>query len=363
MKYTAAKRIWESLNVEVTKSAFPKDKPSDSPLETRGMFHWDLKETGMFPGPRFMERNPFIVPLGVFENGKVFDWDTTRKLGVVISGAGFGAMGYAVSQHVQHFSNKWEIFKVSSLLGNNLGFRELDDDESKAVNTLLKSLNNPKVPLGNNKKKTLYCFSDYMVDLMNDSSHTSGIEKENIELLTLLLNTTPGEEKNFNIVYTTTSEQMDQLSIFGNCIHANLRLKFGKDLGFGVDDDNKMFRVFTPIQRTNKKPFFSLADGPMYKPETEHGYVDQSEWYLNEIDKPTPYQICKSYANSFIARAELVDALVNYDYVSNSGTDGYDSILVDRSGSWAEVSTAVQQGVIGEDVYEEVFNLRHNVSQ
>lgn len=73
----------------------------------------------------------------------------------------------------------------------------------------------------------------------------------------------------------------------------------------------------------------------------------------------TPYEICQRYAAGFIDRAQLVDELTRFPYAEGGQTDGYDSLMVDPPGAWAEVSDARRRGLIADDVYEEVFNARH----
>ncbi len=75
----------------------------------------------------------------------------------------------------------------------------------------------------------------------------------------------------------------------------------------------------------------------------------------------TPYEICQRYAAGFIDRAKLVDELTRFPYAKGGQTDGYDSLIVDPAGAWSEVSDAARRGLIEDDVYEEVFNRRHNL--
>lgn len=73
----------------------------------------------------------------------------------------------------------------------------------------------------------------------------------------------------------------------------------------------------------------------------------------------TPTEICKRYAVGEIDRADLVDQLARFPYASGGSTDGYDSLIVDAPGTWAEVDAAVDEGLIDEEIYEDVFNRRH----
>ena len=75
----------------------------------------------------------------------------------------------------------------------------------------------------------------------------------------------------------------------------------------------------------------------------------------------TPFEICQRYAAGFIDRVTLVDELTRFPYVKGGQTDGYDSLIVDPAGTWAEVDDAVRRGLIEDDVYEEVFNRRHGI--
>ncbi|MGB3055471.1 MAG: hypothetical protein WBB52_11515 [Acidimicrobiales bacterium] len=73
----------------------------------------------------------------------------------------------------------------------------------------------------------------------------------------------------------------------------------------------------------------------------------------------SPGEICQRFAAGLIDRERLVDELTRFPYVQGDRTDGYDTLLVDPSGTWAEVSNAVRRGLIPDDVYEEVFIRRH----
>lgn len=80
---------------------------------------------------------------------------------------------------------------------------------------------------------------------------------------------------------------------------------------------------------------------------------------LDGFSGAVPYEICQRYAAGFIDRAQLVDELTRFPYVKGGQTDGYDSLMVDEPGTWAEVDDATRRGLIEDDVYEEVFNRRH----
>lgn len=82
---------------------------------------------------------------------------------------------------------------------------------------------------------------------------------------------------------------------------------------------------------------------------------------LDGFSGATPLEICQRYAGGIIDRAQLVDELTRFPYVEGGHTDGYDSLIIDPSGTWSEVSDARRRGLIENDVYEEVFNRRHNI--
>lgn len=84
---------------------------------------------------------------------------------------------------------------------------------------------------------------------------------------------------------------------------------------------------------------------------------------LDGFSGATPYEICQRYAAGFIGRPQLVDELTRFPYVEGGHTDGYDSLIVDPAGTWSEVDDAVRRGLIGDDIYEEVFNRRHGLEQ
>ncbi len=73
----------------------------------------------------------------------------------------------------------------------------------------------------------------------------------------------------------------------------------------------------------------------------------------------TPDEICKRYAVGQIDRAQLIDELARYPYTEPGDTDGYDWLAVVPPGTWSEVSDAEWYGFIDDDVYGEVFDLRH----
>jgi len=80
---------------------------------------------------------------------------------------------------------------------------------------------------------------------------------------------------------------------------------------------------------------------------------------LDGFSGATPAEICQRYAAGLIERDQLVWELVRFPYAKGGKTDGYDWLAVEPAGAWSEVSDAVRRGLIGEDVYEEVFQARH----
>ncbi len=74
----------------------------------------------------------------------------------------------------------------------------------------------------------------------------------------------------------------------------------------------------------------------------------------------SPYEICQRYAAGFIDRAQLVDELVRWPYAPRGKTaDELDDLVINPSGSWADVEEAAHAGLIDEEIYEEVFGRRH----
>lgn len=75
----------------------------------------------------------------------------------------------------------------------------------------------------------------------------------------------------------------------------------------------------------------------------------------------TPEEIIQRYAVGLINKTQLIDELVNYPYAKAPPTDGHDSLTVDPRGTWDEVGDAVRRGLIDDDIYELVFNIRHEL--
>lgn len=74
----------------------------------------------------------------------------------------------------------------------------------------------------------------------------------------------------------------------------------------------------------------------------------------------SPKEICQRYAADLISREQMVDELTRWEYAPMAETDGYDSLLVDAPGSFAEVIAAADAGVIEADVYDEVVEKLRN---
>lgn len=77
----------------------------------------------------------------------------------------------------------------------------------------------------------------------------------------------------------------------------------------------------------------------------------------------TPTDICNAYAAGRISKARLVRELVHYPYVPGGETDGYDSLIVDPPGVFAEVADARRSLVITDDIYEDVFFYRQQMRE
>lgn len=84
---------------------------------------------------------------------------------------------------------------------------------------------------------------------------------------------------------------------------------------------------------------------------------------LDGFSSATPYEICQRYAGGLITRRQLVDELTRFPYVKGGQTDGFDSLIVDPAGTWSEVDDAARRGLIEDDVYDEVFNRRHSITE
>lgn len=69
----------------------------------------------------------------------------------------------------------------------------------------------------------------------------------------------------------------------------------------------------------------------------------------------SPFEICQRYAAGQISRDDLLDQLSRWEYAQGDVTDGYDSILVDPPGTFAEVGEALDRGLISDEDYDTVL--------
>lgn len=72
-----------------------------------------------------------------------------------------------------------------------------------------------------------------------------------------------------------------------------------------------------------------------------------------------PMEICERYAVGLIDRERLVDELARYPYVPRALAEGYDDLVVNPPGTFADVAEATDLGLIEDDVYEDTFTRRH----
>ncbi|GGO94088.1 hypothetical protein GCM10011584_34320 [Nocardioides phosphati] len=68
----------------------------------------------------------------------------------------------------------------------------------------------------------------------------------------------------------------------------------------------------------------------------------------------TPTEICQRYAAGDLDRAQLVDELTRWTYGKRGATDGVDWLAADEPGNFGEVERAADEGLIEEDVYDEI---------
>jgi hypothetical protein len=73
----------------------------------------------------------------------------------------------------------------------------------------------------------------------------------------------------------------------------------------------------------------------------------------------TPYEICERHSVGMLDRDRLVDELVRFPYVPRDQVDGYDDLVVNPPGTWAEVERASGNDLIDIDIYSEVFDRRN----
>jgi hypothetical protein len=72
-----------------------------------------------------------------------------------------------------------------------------------------------------------------------------------------------------------------------------------------------------------------------------------------------PMEICERYAVGLIDRERLVDELARYPYVPDDTTDGWDDLLVDVPGTWAEFIHAIDAGLVERRLYRQVLDARN----
>ncbi|OUE20013.1 hypothetical protein BFL34_02161 [Clavibacter michiganensis] len=80
---------------------------------------------------------------------------------------------------------------------------------------------------------------------------------------------------------------------------------------------------------------------------------------LDGFSGALPMEICERYAAGQLDRERLVDELARYPYVPMDTTDGWDDLIVDPPGSWADFILAIDIGLVENAVYGEVFERRH----
>lgn len=72
-----------------------------------------------------------------------------------------------------------------------------------------------------------------------------------------------------------------------------------------------------------------------------------------------PYEICQRFAIDQIGRAQLVEELARWEYTSIPQPDWLEDVVPDPGpGSWDEVEIAVEDGLIDDDIYDEVQQRR-----
>jgi len=69
-----------------------------------------------------------------------------------------------------------------------------------------------------------------------------------------------------------------------------------------------------------------------------------------------PYEIAQRYAVGELTRAQVLDELSRWDYAPGADRmDGYDSLVVSVPGSFDDVSRAYDEGLLDQDLYEEIL--------
>ena len=79
----------------------------------------------------------------------------------------------------------------------------------------------------------------------------------------------------------------------------------------------------------------------------------------------SPYEIAERFAVGELTREQVVDELSRWPYDSSATSDGYDALIVDQPGThtWAEVERAVDDGLIDDDIYDEVGRATASATQ
>jgi hypothetical protein len=77
----------------------------------------------------------------------------------------------------------------------------------------------------------------------------------------------------------------------------------------------------------------------------------------------TPYEICERYSVGMLDRERLVDELVRFPYVPRDQVDGYDDLVVNPPGTWADVERASGNDLIDDGIYSAVFDRRNGQNE
>lgn len=73
-----------------------------------------------------------------------------------------------------------------------------------------------------------------------------------------------------------------------------------------------------------------------------------------------PYEVAQRYAAGLLTREQLVDELSRWPYRPQDHTDGWDDLVLTVPGSFDDVITAADQGLIDREAYDSVA--RHDVA-
>jgi len=94
--------------------------------------------------------------------------------------------------------------------------------------------------------------------------------------------------------------------------------------------------------------------------------ADPMELPAPEVDsKPelSPYQLCNRFALGYINEAHLVQQLTAWQYGERSMTDGFGWLTVPVAGSWEEVESALNDGLISDRIYDLLLDHRVRVGR